>query len=517
MRDSDGKAGLYDTATDAFFGNLGTGDFTAGQEVRYYVGVEYIESDGNQYIDTLRTNGSDHVVTFDLQPTALPTASGTGAGGVITYYGCRRAYDGQNISLFMDFVNNAPTFSIDFNNGSYATYRLNAANVSTSRRYIVVNSAASRSVTGYNASGDIVSSAAEDTPWSSAFSCAGSAYLFAVNDMSSGSPALLWNNKAKMKFYGATVETVDGEPCCNLVPCLKNGTTPGVYDTVRNMFLPNAGSGTFTYGAETGVVYGLEPEGDVLSVSPIPDQFAATPAALAAGIEPSVTVSNLATSAELVQGTHYTVVYSNNTATGTAYASITGIGDYTNKSEVVSFTIDCEFDPSNYDHAMTISPSVGKVTSTLTNFPILVRLSTARQPWFNPADCAANGADLRFTLSDGTLLAHEIDWWNENGESTVWVNVPELTSNTVFTAYWGVAAGREALRPAGEAWPEYVGVWHFSEADGIAHDSSVNGYDSIDNGGGTLSNLNAKVGLARNANMTPIYLILQQRGGAAAG
>ena len=55
-------------------------------------------------------------------------------------------------------------------------------------------------------------------------------------------------------------------------------------------------------------------------------------------------------------------------------------------------------DPSNYNYSMTIAPASGQVTSTLTNFPVLVRLSSARQSGFNPADCGANGADLRFAL-----------------------------------------------------------------------------------------------------------------------
>ncbi len=56
--------------------------------------------------------------------------------------------------------------------------------------------------------------------------------------------------------------------------------------------------------------------------------------------------------------------------------------------------------------------------------------------------------------------------------------------------------------PVRETWPEYVGVWHFSEAGGSAFDSSGNGYHTTNNGGGTVSNLNAKVGLARNAGRT---------------
>ena len=297
VRGSDDKAGLYDRATDAFFANSGSGNLTAGPEKPagdYYVGVEYIESDGDQYIDTLWTNGNSHVVTLNVQPTAVPTKTGTGAGGVLTYYGCRRAYDGQNISMFLDYVNNKPSFNLDFNNGNYQTYRHIVGSVSTANRYVLVDSAAARVVTCYDANGDMVSSVSNTANCTATFSGAGSAYLFAINDMSSGSPALLWTNKALMKFYGATVEAVGGTQCCNLVPCLKNGSEPGVYDTVRDLFLPNSGSGSFTYGAATGIVYGDDPGLPVnFAILPIPNQYClpgVTP-------EPGFTVTNTASGA----------------------------------------------------------------------------------------------------------------------------------------------------------------------------------------------------------------------------
>ena len=74
----------------------------------------------------------------------------------------------------------------------------------------------------------------------------------------------------------------------------------------------------------------------------------------------------------------------------------------------------------------------------------------------------------------------------------------------MIRAYWGFKPGREPLaRPADEAWTDYVGVWHFSEASGSARDSSVNGYHTTD-GGGTVSNLDAKVGLSRNVSITSL-------------
>lgn len=139
-------------------------------------------------------------------------------------------------------------------------------------------------------------------------------------------------------------------------------------------------------------------------------------------------------------------------------------------------------DPSNYEYEMSISPAAGRITTTLSNFPLLVRLSSTRQPWFDPADCGTGGADLRFALADGTLLAHEIDTWNPSGESFVWVNVPSLSSVTEIKAYWGVK--NASLAPAvnaADTWPDYVAVYHLGEGDVTAYDSSGNGYTAVNN------------------------------------
>ena len=134
-------------------------------------------------------------------------------------------------------------------------------------------------------------------------------------------------------------------------------------------------------------------------------------------------------------------------------------------------------DPSNYDYSMTISPAAGRIATTLSNCPLLVRLSSTRQPWFNPADCGTGGADLRFALADGTLLDHEIDTWNPFGESFVWVNVPSLSPVTEIKVYWGVK--NASLAPAvnaADTWPDYVAVYHLGEGEKYAYDSSANGY-----------------------------------------
>ena len=139
-------------------------------------------------------------------------------------------------------------------------------------------------------------------------------------------------------------------------------------------------------------------------------------------------------------------------------------------------------DPSNYEYEMSISPAAGRITTTLSNFPLLVRLSSTRQPWFDPADCGTNGADLRFALADGTLLSHEIDTWNPSGESFVWVNVPSLAADTEIKVYWGVKDS--SLAPAvnaADAWPDFVAVYHLGEGNATALDSSGNGYTAVNN------------------------------------
>ena len=113
---------------------------------------------------------------------------------------------------------------------------------------------------------------------------------------------------------------------------------------------------------------------------------------------------------------------------------------------------------------MTIPGYAG--STTLTNFPVLVRLAANSPIGFDYADCAADGSDLRFADADGNLISHEIDTWNTSGESLVWVSVPSVSGTaTAFTMYYG-AANPSAL-PAVDphaVWTAagHRAVWHFA-------------------------------------------------------
>ena len=137
--------------------------------------------------------------------------------------------------------------------------------------------------------------------------------------------------------------------------------------------------------------------------------------------------------------------------------------------DTVSFgSPDCQF-----AHALEITfPGCASINETLTDFPALVRLSTAI-PGFRYSDFSLpQGGDLRFFDADGKPVPHEIDLWNEGGESLVWVKVPRLDAGTVMTARYG-CIGEPPGVAAKNVWDDgYVGVWHLGESELPMRESS---------------------------------------------
>ena len=120
-------------------------------------------------------------------------------------------------------------------------------------------------------------------------------------------------------------------------------------------------------------------------------------------------------------------------------------------------------------------------SETLTNFPVLVKFSPGLTNGFAYSQfCSPLGYDLRFKDETGTQdLNFEIETWNTNGESLVWVQVPQLTNHACFWATWGDFAlvnSPAACSTSGAAWDStYRAVWHMKEGSGTAlHDSTAN-------------------------------------------
>jgi hypothetical protein len=87
------------------------------------------------------------------------------------------------------------------------------------------------------------------------------------------------------------------------------------------------------------------------------------------------------------------------------------------------------------------------------------------------------GADIRFFDDVGNLLAHEIETWDPDGPSKVWVGLPSVTTGTAGSTIWLAYDFWFAPPPTpactDDVWVDYAGVWHLSEtAPGFYADSS---------------------------------------------
>ena len=165
-------------------------------------------------------------------------------------------------------------------------------------------------------------------------------------------------------------------------------------------------------------------------------------------------------------------------------------------------------DPTAYASSLAFTASGYSGSSTLANFPVLVRLSTAIDG-FDYAKITAS--DIRFADANGTLLAHDIERWDANGTSLVWVSVPSLSGTaTAFTMYWNPKAGATvpAARAPQRVWTlaGYAAVWHFNEQnlDGSYPDASGYGATAVLNGSGATPGAPTTEGTS--ANDSPWYV-----------
>ncbi len=166
------------------------------------------------------------------------------------------------------------------------------------------------------------------------------------------------------------------------------------------------------------------------------------------GLIDELRISRVARSADWLQASHDTV----------------------SKADFAAYSAE-KNDWNAYSHKFTVAfTNAFSDATTLQNFPVLVRIAEYDESTgtgiqgFDYDDCIVeNGGDLRFADENGILLQSEVDTWNTNGESLVWVKVPSLSSETKLTAYYGCALPGE-VTPS-EVWSEgYVGVWHLGES-----------------------------------------------------
>lgn len=186
-----------------------------------YTELDYIQSDGSQYIDLDTAINQDDVIEIEFE--IIGAQSGT------NIFGYRTSASSNNIMLFFGSTSNR--VFIDFNNSNYADYRL-SYDVSLNTRYMAIISKSLRAILA--ADGTVL--AENTTVCPDTITCP-SAYLFAA----AGTPA--YNYGSPCKVYSCRI---NGKR--NLVGAKDASDAVEMYDKVSAAPFANAGTGSFMAG-----------------------------------------------------------------------------------------------------------------------------------------------------------------------------------------------------------------------------------------------------------------------------
>ena len=104
-------------------------------------------------------------------------------------------------------------------------------------------------------------------------------------------------------------------------------------------------------------------------------------------------------------------------------------------------------------------------SENLTNFPLLVKVNSSRIDY---GKTQAAGQDIRFVdpSNPGVVLPHQIELWNESGDSYIWVKVPQVDAGSPSDYLWmyydnaSIGDGQDTTN----VWESnYKAVWHSQE------------------------------------------------------
>lgn len=170
------------------------------------------------------------------------------------------------------------------------------------------------------------------------------------------------------------------------------------------------------------------------------------------------------------------------------------------------------FDRSKYSLRSRIRFPKAPATP-LTDFPVLVRLAEGQPTGFSYAKFPRE--TIAFVQNDA-FLDFEIDTWNDNGVSTVWVSVPSYANAKGIDMVVVNDPCRIPESASVRVWSKagFFGVWHMNEMNGRIPDSSGHGLTATPTKSGVSSSVAAPegspcVGLARYQSEASTDLYLQ--------
>jgi len=139
----------------------------------------------------------------------------------------------------------------------------------------------------------------------------------------------------------------------------------------------------------------------------------------------------------------------------------------------------------NYSRQITLntSSSGAGITGSVTNFPVLIRLTAA----FDFTQARNSGEDIRFSKRDNTFLPYEIERWDPVARlAEVWVKVDTVLGNDStqsISMYWGNdhAADNSNSAAVFDSANGFQGDWHLGETGSLVSDATGNRYNGTAN------------------------------------
>ena len=242
---------MYDKISDRYFLNIGSGNFKAGPIVETfgdgnkYGHLDYLQSDGSQYIKTdMLPTGKEHF-KIDFEPTQNQTSNWAVAGarnGGNGYAIFGKAYDKKRFDCFGKNIELNDTVTISRHSIEY--------NYLNTKEQIIYD----------NTTYEITGNSPTDLTYNFA--------LFGINTTGTV------DNKMIGRIYSFKEWNVpSGTIKRDYIPVLRcSDEKPGMYDIVNNKFFTNdSGTGEFTYDYSTSL-YSLKDSGnDTYKATPVGD------------------------------------------------------------------------------------------------------------------------------------------------------------------------------------------------------------------------------------------------------
>jgi len=168
-----------------------------------------------------------------------------------------------------------------------------------------------------------------------------------------------------------------------------------------------------------------------------------------------------------------------------------------------------------YRKAITFTSDTAKIPSTLTNFPVLINLSSDSDL---AADAQDDGDDILFTSSNGTTkLDHEIEKFDgSTGELVAWVEVASLSTGTVIYMYYGNSGASSQQNATGTWDGNFKMVQHLKDlTTSTTKDSTSNNNNGTKGAANQPIEVNAKIGKGQDFTPTTQYLQIGTTGFSA--